>query len=194
MEVKGPIDLVEILETMDDSVRVRVRTFEGEEYELQLAEGECIRAAIPEEEESEESYFSPEILFPNPLRSEPPPALQNEEFNTQKQPAVRRHPLIEELEKLEPTLGGSQCPDCGRPSARLAVSQEGVTAFCRECGWTRRVDVEVLQRLAEALELRCFACGVGTLKSESTEYANILKCQNPDCRGINSWRGVNDRM
>ena len=200
MQVKGPIDWFEILRIDDGAVLVRLKTFEGEEYEAQLAPGDCIRSAIPEDT-AEDSY----PLLENYLAARPlPPGLFGEtceetdtalqsQFAQFAQSAARKNPLLEELEKLEPRLRGLKCPECGFPE-QPAITMEGVVTLCRQCGAGRRVDADILQRLSDKLGLRCFACDTGALKSVAAEYANILKCLNPACGNANSWRGVSDRF
>jgi len=197
MQVKGPIDWFEILSIDDDAVLVRLKTFEGEEYEARLAIGDCVRAAISEDT-AEDSYS----LLENYLAARPLPqglfVEASEETDTAPQPqpaqaAARTNPLLDELEKLEPRLRGLKCAECGFPE-QAAITMEGIVALCRQCGASRRVNSDTLQRLSDKLDLRCFACDTGTLESVAAEYANILKCRNPACGKVNSWRGVSDRF
>jgi len=210
MQVKGPIDWFEVLETSRDAVRLRLKTFEGEEYELELARGDSVRAAIPLDDMEEADAGFPAV--PPSATAAPDSALDGRALPEElarglraaggvtgdaagapAEPPASGNPLLEKLEALEPELRSAACPECGG-LLRLAVAQEGVVALCRRCGASLRIDAELLQRLADALELRCFACGEGALRSEAEEYANILKCQNPACAKPNSWRGVSDRL
>ncbi|MDR1727474.1 MAG: hypothetical protein LBT74_06045 [Acidobacteriota bacterium] len=204
MQVKGPIDWFEVLETAADAVRLRLKTFEGEEYELELARGDSVRAVIPLDDMEEADSGFP---VPSPAATAPPApspdgcalpegsarAPQAAGDGVPAEGAAPANPLFEELERLEPELRSATCPGCGG-ALRLALTQEGIVALCRRCGASLRIDAGLLQRLADALGLRCSACGEGALRSEATEYANILRCQDPACAKPGSWRGVSDRL
>ena len=208
MQVKGPIDWFEILEITGDTIRVRLKTFEGEEHELELARGDCVRATIPidSSEEMGENYYP---QFENYISQSLPPELvrlaadstadkdgayeETDSMASQSQPTRRSNTLLDKLGQLEPRLRDLSCIECGIPE-QLVVTREGIVSMCHRCGSCQRIDADLLQRLVDELDIRCFACGEGTLKSEATEYANILKCQNPTCASVNSWRGVSDRL
>jgi len=119
--------------------------------------------------------------------------IEEESSESVEAPVVRRNKVLEELQTLEPQFQNSLCPECGR-TKQLIITHEGIVLMCRQCGQSQRIDAGLLQRLIDALGIACFSCAVGKLKSEAMEYANILKCLNPDCGSNNSWRGVSDRL
>ncbi|MDR0842650.1 MAG: U32 family peptidase C-terminal domain-containing protein [Acidobacteriota bacterium] len=209
MQVKGPIDWFEVLEIIGETAHIRLKTFEGDEYELELAKGDCVRATIPDISDEEMEEVDERIgansypLFEDYLSKPLPPELavlasdEGEEQQPQIAQSARHgnklNKLFDELERLEPRLRDNVCIECGVPE-QLAVTQEGIVSVCRRCGSSRKIDADLLQRLVDALDIKCFSCGDGALRGEATEYANILKCQNPACASTNSWRGASDRF
>jgi hypothetical protein len=192
MELKDLVARIEVLEINNNSVQIRLRTFHGEDYQLNLATGDVIEAAVSEDPEPCDCSLL-ENYLQGPIPPELLPDIEEESTESFGVPAPRRNNVLEELQALEPQLQNSLCPQCGH-IAQLSITHEGIVLRCRECGQAQRIDTELLQRLVDALGIACFSCAAGKLKSEAMEYANILKCMNPDCGSNNSWRGVSDRL
>ena len=192
MELKDPITRIEVVEIAANSTKILIKTFNGEEYQFDLNKGDVVEVAIPEDSQDFD-YSLLENYLSGPTPQELLQGIEEENSECVEVPVVRRNKVLEELQTLEPQLQNSLCPQCSR-AAQLSITHEGIVLRCRECGQSQRIDAELLQRLIDALGIACFSCAVGKLKSEALEYANILKCLNPDCGSNNSWRGVSDRF
>jgi hypothetical protein len=192
MELKGPIARIEVLEINNDTVALKLQTFDGEEYLQDFARGDVVQVTIPEGSEDED-YSILETYLSQPMPSELFSTEDEANSEIEEMPAARRNKVLEELQNLEPQLGNTPCPQCSR-TTQLVITHEGIVLMCRNCSQSQRVDVDLLQRLADTLGALCFSCATGKLKSEAMEYANLLKCLNPDCGSTNSWRGVSDRL
>jgi hypothetical protein len=192
MELKGPIARIEVLEINNNSVALKLQTFAGEEYLQDFAKGDVVQVSIPEDpEDYDYSYL--ENYLSGPIPPESLHGIEEESAESFEPAPVRRNAVLEELLNLAPQLGHTPCTQCGK-NTRLVITHEGIILLCRECGQSQRVEVDLLQRLIDAVGILCFSCATGKLKSEATEYAHILKCQNPDCGSHNSWRGISDRF
>ena len=185
MELLLRVTRIELVEAAEGKARLRLTGAGGEECVLELKPGAAVDFAPDDDEGGWELAEGMEDLLSPPPGGEAPeqPA----------RPPARPNRVLERLAELEPALARTPCPGCGR-TEELAITQEGVVALCRECGRLRRIDAETLQRLADRLALPCFSCGTGTLRSEETPYANLLKCPNPACGAHNSWQGIRDRL
>ena len=192
MELKDLIARIEVLEINNNSVHILLRTFHGEDHQLNLAKGDVIEAAISEDPEPCDDSLLENYLS-GPIPQELLQDIKEESTESFEAPAPRQNNVLEELQALEPQLKNSLCPQCGR-TAQLSITHEGIVLRCRECGQAQRIDTQLLQRLIDCLGIACFSCTSGKLKSEAMDYANILKCLNPDCGSNNSWRGVSDRL
>lgn len=191
MEFNTPITRLEVLKVTANSAHIRITTINGDEYEVNLAEGGLVEVAIPEGQETDPYSLLEDYLVEMP--SDLLPDAPEENAETVNQPAALCNRVFEELQNLDPQFRNPLCPQCGR-AERLIITHEGIVTVCRECGQPRRAKADILQRLADELGILCFSCTIGKLKSEATEYANILVCQNPACGSHNSWRGVSDRI
>jgi hypothetical protein len=192
MELKGPIARMEVLETNNNSVVIKLKTFDGEEYLQDFVKGDSVQVLLPEAQETcDYSYL--DSCLSGPLPPELLHVIEEENEEPVEVPPVRRNIVLEKLRELAPRLGNASCSQCGK-NAKLAITHEGIVLLCHACGQSQRVDAELLQRLVNTFGILCFACSTGKLKNEATEYANILKCQNPDCGSNNSWRGISDRL
>jgi very-short-patch-repair endonuclease len=125
-----------------------------------------------------------------PTQASPQRALPK---STIAQPVQKQNRLLDELAKVDSSVGDRSCGQCGR-ILLLAITTEGVVLTCTECKKAQRVDADILQRLADRLMASCFSCTSGKLKSTAKPYGNILLCQNPDCGRNNSWQGISDRI
>jgi hypothetical protein len=192
MELKDPITRIEVLAVADNSTKILIKTFNGEEYQFDLAKGEVVEVAIPEDPQDLD-YSLLENYLPGPIPQELLQGIEEVSAESVEAPVTHRNKVLEELQTLEPQLQSSICKQCGL-TAQLAITHEGIVHRCRACDQSQRIDAELLQRLIDALGIACFSCAVGKLRSEAMEYANILRCTNPDCGSRNSWRGVSDRF
>jgi transcription elongation GreA/GreB family factor/very-short-patch-repair endonuclease len=101
--------------------------------------------------------------------------------------------VIEELQALDERFANPRCSQCSGP-ARIAIYTEGPVIVCADqgCNKKERVDVQILQRLAERLGASCYQCGSTNLESVTGKFGNFLWCR--DDRANNSWQGVRDRI
>jgi hypothetical protein len=192
MELKDLVARIEVLGINNNSVQIQLRTFHGEDLQLNLTKGDVIEAAVSEDPEPCDDSLL-EGYLSGPIPQELLLNLKEESTESFEAPAPRQNKVFEELQALEPQLQNSLCPQCGR-TAQLSITHEGIVLRCRECGDAQRIDSQLLQRLIDSLDIVCFSCISGKLKSEAMDYANILKCLNPNCGSTNSWRGVSDRL
>lgn len=101
--------------------------------------------------------------------------------------------LLNALIKLDKNLGAPVCAGCGR-AAHLAIREElptGVVISCDLGCPTKSVPTQLLQRLVDSVEGRCFDCG-GALVATTSRVGGFLKCTG--CTRANSWARLSERL
>lgn len=100
--------------------------------------------------------------------------------------------VLQELSNLYPGIHEQPCTKCGQIE-KLAITTEGIVIMCNVCRLARRIDIGILQNLADKLNAKCFRCS-GKLMSVTRSFGNIMVCKDPSCKTNNSWQGLSERL
>ena len=99
------------------------------------------------------------------------------------------NPVVEGLGALEERFRKPQCSQCSA-AAQISVYTYGPAITCSNpgCNKVDRLDVQILQSLAESLRLTCRQCRSVSLRSIKGPIGNFLKCS--DCQENTSWQFI----
>jgi transcription elongation GreA/GreB family factor/very-short-patch-repair endonuclease len=109
------------------------------------------------------------------------------------QVGTKHERILDDLRTLDSQFKHPRCPECGG-LADLAINSEGPVVRCASggCKWAERVDVQILQRLADHLFATCYQCKGTNLASTHGRFSNYLKCRDDGAN--NSWEQLSERI